>query len=130
MDYKKLGIYALIILAALGYWYKTRLDADRRLVLYDRFATVYAGVAVVAELYRNEPAKFLLARDSVYRANRFGPDSLEIVTKLLQGREKEWDPVWELVRVKTDSLSKYFITHPVIHAPADSTGADSTRIRP
>ncbi|MDD4050630.1 MAG: hypothetical protein PHR28_01860 [candidate division Zixibacteria bacterium] len=120
MNYKKLAVYLLIVLVIFGIWYKNTRDTKRRLHEYARFANAYAGAAVVAELYRNEPDRFLRARDSVYKIYDFTAASIDQFQQSLKNREEDWSLVWDAVRLKTDSLAKYYVAHPVTHPIPDS----------
>ena len=92
----------------------THLGANRE-ATDDRFASLYAGTAVVAELYRNEPERFVRARDSLYRLYDFTPQAVELLKQKWQGREEDWYPIWVAIKRKTDSLTQYFKAHPVGH---------------
>ncbi len=122
MNYKKLAVYLFLALVVLGFWYKNSRDTQRRLDEYNRFADAYAGTAVMAELYRNEPDRFLRARDSIYQMYGFSPASIEQFQTSMRDREEDWTLVWNAVRFKTDSLAKYYNTHPVQHTIPDSSG--------
>lgn len=123
MNYKKLAVYLLIVLVVFGAWFKKNRDAARRVEEYGRFAEAYAGTVVVAELYRNEPDRFVRARDSIYQLYEFTPASIAQFQESLRGREEDWRMVWDAVHAKTDSLVKYYLAHPVIHEIPDSLGA-------
>ena len=92
----------------------TRLGANRE-AINDRFASLYAGTAVVAELYRNEPKRFVRARDSLYRLYDFTPQAVDLLKQKWQGREEEWYLIWVAIKRKTDSLTQYYKDHPVSH---------------
>lgn len=130
MDYKKIILYLIIILAALGYWYKTGHDEEKQAELSDQFVNVYAATSVMAELYRNEPERFMQARDSIYKVYDFDADSIESFKQTFEDREEEWTHIWTIIRSKTDSLIEYFKANPVEH-PTDSadTAADSITSR-
>ena len=129
MNYKKLAVYLLIVLVILGIWYKNTRDTQRRLDEYARFAGAYAGTAVVAELYRNEPDRFLRARDSIYKLYDFTPASIEQFQQSMKGREEDWSLVWDAIRLKTDSLTKFYIAHPVTHPIPDSLSIISPAVK-
>jgi hypothetical protein len=120
LDYKKIILYLIIILAALGYWYKTELDEAARTERALTFASVYAGTSVIAELYRNEPDRFIQARDSIYETYNFNADSIDKFKQSFEGREGEWVDIWNIVRTKTDSLIEYFKASPIENS-SDST---------
>ena len=130
MDYKKIILYLIIILAALGYWYKTGQDDKKQAELSDQFTSVYAATSVMAELYRNEPERFMQARDSIYEVYDFNADSIEAFKQSFEDREDEWTGIWIVIRNKTDSLIEYYKANPVEH-PSDSadTTADSITSR-
>jgi hypothetical protein len=127
LDYKKIFIYLIIIVAALGYWYKSGQDEKKRAERGLKFASVYSATAVMAELYRNEPDRFTRARDSIYTFFEFNADSIQDYKESFDGREEEWNRIWTVIRSKTDSLIDYFKANPVEHQ-SDSTGeaTDST----
>jgi len=101
----------------------SHLGTDRE-AINDRFASLYAGTAVVAELYRNEPERFVRARDSLYRLYDFTPQAVDLLKQKWQGREEEWYPIWVAIKRKTDSLTQYYKDHPVSHpiAPKPDSG--------
>ena len=108
LDYKKLVILALIILTGVGYrWISINRRQDRQRQA-DLFASVYAGTAVMAELYRKEPPRFLQARDSIL--SEYGIDSLwpADYQKKNLGREEEWSLIWETIQRKVDSLVQIY----------------------
>jgi len=121
LDYKKIIIYLIIILAASGYWLKNRLDKQYREDTATKFAHVYAGTAVMKELYRHDPESFYHARDSIYREYDFNADSIEKYRKSFEGREEEWTPIWIHIRHLTDSLVDYFKANPLEPIPTDSS---------
>lgn len=125
MNYKKLAVYLLIVLAVFGVWFKHNRDKARQMDEGSRFAEAYAGTVVMAELFRNEPERFVRARDSIYQAYGFTPASIAQFQESLRGREEDWRTVWDAVHAKTDSLVKYYLAHPVIHEIPDSLGAVS-----
>lgn len=125
MNYKKLAVYLLIVLIVFGVWFKKNRDAARRMEEYGRFAEAYAGTVVMAELFRNEPERFIRARDSIYQVHGFTPASIAQFQESFRGREEEWRTVWDAVHARTDSLVKYYLAHPVIHEIPDSLGAVS-----
>jgi hypothetical protein len=120
LDYKKLFIYLIIILAAAGYWYKSDRDEKKRAEASERFAEVYAAASVMAELYRSEPERFMTARDSIYELYNFNADSIEAFRQTFEKREDEWTQVWIVIKNKTDSLIEYFKANPVEHSVPDS----------
>jgi hypothetical protein len=120
LDYKKIFIYLIIILAAAGYWYKSELDEKKRAKASELFAEVYASTSVMAELYRNEPERFMTARDSIYKAYSFNADSIEAFRQTFEDREDEWTQVWIVIKNKTDSLINYFKANPVERPVPDS----------
>lgn len=127
MDYRKIIIYILIIVVAAGYWYKRKQDDKSRAEAYDRFASIYAATAVLAELYRNEPERLIRARDSLYECYGMAADSLEAFKRSLEGNEEEWSLIWAAVKRKTDSLIEYYTAHPIEHgADSAKTVKDST----
>ncbi|NMC43265.1 MAG: hypothetical protein GYA46_05040 [candidate division Zixibacteria bacterium] len=130
MNYKKLAVYLLIGLVAIGVWFKNNRDKARRVDDGNRFAEAYAGTVVMAELFRNEPERFVRARDSIYQVYGFTPASIAQFQESLRGREEDWRTVWDAVHAKTDSLVKYYLAHPVIHEIPDSLGAVSPAARP
>ena len=126
MDYKKIAAYLVIILMALGYWYKTGLDEKRRQETYDRFAVVYASTTVLAEVYRTDSTKFFAARDSILTLYHVDSAWMDQFRQSLAGREEEWSGVWEIIKRKGDSLIAYFKAHPRDAAAVDSA-ADTTK---
>ena len=120
MDYKKIAAYLVIILMALGYWYKTGLDEKRRQETYDRFAAVYASTTVLAEVYRTDSTKFFAARDSILTLYQVDSAWMDQFRQSLAGKEEEWSGVWEIIKRKSDSLIEYYKAH-----PRDSTAVDS-----
>ena len=127
MDYRKFFIYLIIILAAVGYWYKSDRDDKRQAEASLKFADVYAATTVMAELYRNEPKRFTQARDSIYEVYRFNADSIRAFEKRFEDREEEWTLIWITIRNKTDSLIGYFQDNPIEH-PSDSADAATDSI--
>ena len=121
MDFRKIIFYLLIILAALGYWHKSGRDKQARMAEYDRFASVYAGTSVMAELYRNEPERFFAARDSIYALYKVSADSLNAFKAGFENREEDWSEIWKIIKDKSDSLITYYKEHPVAHNLPDST---------
>lgn len=128
MDYKKIIVYLIIILAAGGYWYKTDRDEKNRAEATDRFVHVYSAASVLAELYRNEPERFIQARDSLYNVYDFNADSIEAFRLTFENREEDWTEVWNSVRRVTDSLIDHFKANPIEHPDKDTADAviDST----
>ena len=126
MDYKKIILYFLIIVIAAALWIKSSNQDKTVQQKAERFASVYAGTAVMAELYRNEPDRFFRARDSIYA--QYGVDSAWVynLKDELSGEEEKWDPVWSSIKNKVDSLIEYHKDHPVTSVVKDSTAADST----
>lgn len=121
MDYKKAAFYIVVILIAI-FWYRyNQSEQSARLIEFDRFATVYAGVTVMAELYRNEPELFFMARDSIYESYQYNADSVDAFRLSLEGEEEDWKYVWESIRVKIDSLVEFYKLNPVDHNLTDST---------
>jgi hypothetical protein len=129
MDYKKLAVYLLIVLIIFGFWYQHNRATHRRLEEYHRFASAYAGAAVMAELYRNEPERFQHARDSIYRVYNFTPTSIDQFQQSLKDHEEDWGLIWDAVRLKTDSLAKYYIAHPIMHPLPDSASIKSPAVK-
>ena len=128
MDYKKIIVYLIIILAAAGFWYKTERDEKNRAEAADKFTHVYAATSFLAELYRNEPERFIQARDSVYDVYNFNADSIEDFRTTFENREEDWNEVWISIRRVTDSLINHFKANPIGHPekdPADTVN-DST----
>ncbi len=129
MDYRKIILYLIIILAAFGYWYKLKHDEKKAADEVIKFADVYAATSVMADLYRNEPGKFMQARDSIFKVYDYNEDSVRAFKDIYEGKEEQWTLVWNVIRTKTDSLIAYFKTHPVEHTPdslintADSTSS-------
>jgi len=126
LDYKKIIIYLVILLAALGYWYKVFQDEKRGLEQTDRFASVYAGTAVMAELYRNEPDRFFRARDSIYNLYKIDSMWINEFRRSHQDREEDWSLVWDAVKRKTDSLVEYYKLNPVKHDTTKVLEIDSS----
>ena len=126
MNFKKIIIYAVLILAAIGYWYMRKDSRKEKIALYDRFATLYAETSVLAELYRNEPDKYIEARDSIYHLYGLNAESAESLKASLERDDADWGYIWAAVNRKTDTLVRYYLTHPVTHAAPDSadTGRD------
>ncbi|MCP4568250.1 MAG: hypothetical protein GY841_11795 [FCB group bacterium] len=120
MDYRKIIFYLIVILAIIGWRYKTGRDEAARLAALDHFGSVYAGTVVVAELYRNEPQRFYDARDSIYAFYETNADSIAAFQASFEDREEEWSQVWNDIKIKTDSLIAYFKENPVKHDPPDS----------
>lgn len=90
------------------------------------FVSVYSSLAVLAELYRNEPELFMQARDSVYAVYGYTDDSLENFRKALEGDEDKWPAIWSRARTVGDSLIEYYKENPVEHPKPDTAGvADS-----
>ena len=115
MDYRKIFIYLVIILAALGYWYKTNRNSQNKADAAEKFASVYAATSVMAELYRNELGRFIKARDSIFSEYNFNLDSIAAFKESFGDREEDWNPIWNTVKIKTDSLIEYFKNNPVEH---------------
>ena len=125
MNYKKIIIYLIIIALPGGYWFWTTTKQADKSITYKKFAEVYAGTAVMAELFRNKPDQFFQARDSIYLLHNFNADSIELLRQSLTGREEEWSIIWGRIEAKTDSLTKYFRANPIIDTIQDSLPADS-----
>jgi hypothetical protein len=123
LDYKKIIVYLIIILAAAGYWYKTERDEKNRAEATDKFTHVYAATAVFAELYRNEPERFMQARDSIYEVYSFDADSINAFRITFDNKEEEWTQVWISIRRITDSLVDYFRADPIEHPEIDTAGS-------
>lgn len=125
MDYKKIAIYALIILAGFGYWYKTRLDDTRNAENGDRFASVYAATTVMAQVHRTDSAGFFSARDSIYSV--YDVDSIWIndFSQSMENNEEQWTAIWIMIKNKTDSLIEYYRANPAHRPEADSIGKSS-----
>ena len=126
MDYKKIILYIVVLLAALGYWYKVSQDEKRGLEQSDRFAAVYAGTAVMAELHRNEPERFFQARDSIYKLYHVDNQWIEKFHRSHQDREEDWSLIWDAVKRKTDSLVEYFKLNPIEHDTTKVLKTDSS----
>jgi len=113
LDYKKIAVYIIIILVGIGIWYKNRLDENQRREEAERFAHMYAGTMVTAELYRNEPDKFFDARDSIMR--EYGVDTTWVnrFRHAYEGSEEKWVPVFIRIHNIADSLIEYFKENPI-----------------
>jgi hypothetical protein len=126
LDYKKLILYFIIIVVAVGIWFRNGLIEKRRLSDAERFAEVYAGTAVMAELYRNEPKEFFAARDSILSVHGVDSSWVRHFQNKFEGHEERWIAVWSRINAITDSLIEYYKEHPVTH---DTTGAADTTIQ-
>jgi hypothetical protein len=126
LGYRKIILYIVVLLVALGYWYKVARDEKRRLEQSDRFAAVYAGTAVMAELHRNEPDRFFRARDSIYRLYHVDYQWIGKFRRSHQDREEDWSVIWDAVKRKTDSLVEYFKLNPVKHDTTKVLETDSS----
>ncbi len=115
MDYKKITLYTIIILVGIGVWYKSKLDEGKREEEIERFAHVYASTTVMAELYRNEPEKFFVARDSIL--NEYDVDTvwLNRFQSSFDSREENWTMVFIRIQNIADSLVEYFKENPIEH---------------
>lgn len=123
MDYKKIIIYIVIILAGLGYWYGRKMYLSRNDAYYDRIAGLYAETAVMAEIHRLQPETFVWVRDSLYRHYQLTPDAYDSLQQELIGREEEWGKIWGKIKKKTDSLVKYYQDSLPQPPPPDTTRA-------
>jgi len=123
LDYRKIIAYLIIILAVLGYLYKTKQGEKNRAERAEKFANVYSGTSLMAELYRNDEAKFIEARDSIYQVYNFNADSVEAFRNTFRDREEEWNEIWIMVDNKTDSLIAHFRANQI------DRGSDSANIR-
>ncbi|MCK5127428.1 MAG: hypothetical protein KAR42_14325 [candidate division Zixibacteria bacterium] len=121
MDYRKIFLYIVIIIAIAGFWYKSQLDEEVIAKSGDKFIQVYSSLAVLAELYRNEPDRYYQARDSVYSLYQFDGDSVTVFRETLEGTEDRWPDIWSKIRGRSDSLIEYFKSNPVDHPQPDST---------
>jgi len=129
LDYRKIILYLIIILAVLGYLYKSKQNEKNQAEKAERFAAVYAATSVMAELFRHEPERFMQARDSIYNAYNFDADSVEAFRQTFENREGEWNDIWLIVKIKTDSLIAHFRANPVIH-DTDTVNIASDSVKP
>ena len=123
MNYGKIIICLIILVVGAAFWNRARENNRIYQHQADNFARVYAATAVVAELYRLEPDRFLRARDSIYASYQFNSDSMRNFHQRLAGQEEKWGEVWQQVWNLVDSLTHYYRDHPVSHPPADSGGS-------
>ena len=114
MDYRKIILYLILILAALGFWHKSRHDDKKQADKAERFASVYAGTSVMAELLRHDPQRFFRARDSICNVHNFNADSIEAFRLTFENREEEWNDIWLIIKIKTDSLIAHFRANPIM----------------
>jgi hypothetical protein len=127
LDYKKLILYLVVILVAVGIWFINDRNEKSRLAESERFAEIYAGTSVMAELYRTDPARFFSARDSILAAHGVDSAWVRRFKDKFEGHEEKWTGLWDRINIITDSLIKYFKEHPVIH---DTTTAGDTSAIP
>ncbi len=120
MDYKKIAIYALIILAGFGYWYKTRLDDTRKAENEDRFASVYAATSFMAQVHRADSAGYFSARDSIYRVYDVDSSWINDFAQSMENKEDQWTAIWIMIKHKTDSLIEYYRANPALPPAVDS----------
>ena len=128
MDYRKIILYLLIAIIIAALWIKSSIEEKESGDKTEVFASVYAGTAFAAELYRNEPDRFFQARDSIFKL--YGVDSAwgyELKGQLSE-KDEEWDPVWAIINNKVDSLVENYKN--LIRTPPteDSTATDSADI--
>lgn len=128
MDYKKIIIYIIIVLLGVGVWFKRERDQKRQLSDSERFAEVYAATTVMAELYRNEPEKFLAARDSILAAHSVDSAWVSDFRNKFEKNEEKWTGIWNRIEGITDSLIAYYKEHPIIHDTSATT--DTSAISP
>jgi len=124
VDYKKITIYLLIVIAIAGYWYVSRRQEEKRQQAYTRFADVYASTVVMAELYRNEPDRFFQARDSIYTVYHYSRQSVDNFLKKMKDREEDWSRIWADIKRRVDTLTDYYMDNPIEHF--DSIPIDTT----
>jgi hypothetical protein len=120
LDYKKIAIYALIILAGFGYWYKTRLDDTRKSENEDRFASVYAATSFMAQVHRADSAGYFPARDSIYRVYDVDSSWINDFVQSMENKEDQWTAIWIMIKHKTDSLIEYYRANPAPPPVVDS----------
>ncbi len=125
MDYKKILIYLILIVLLAGLWLRSETSQKEFIKKADVFTSVYASSAVLAELYRNRPEHYYMTRDSIYREN--GVDSVWMFdfARRLEGREENWDRIWDEIYRKVDSLATFYKTNPVRPQPPDRPSLDS-----
>lgn len=128
MDYRKIIVYVLIVIIAAALWYRSKDTGEASVDSEKRFIEVYAGTAVVAEIYRDVPERFFRARDSIYALYNFDADSVAAFEKTFEGREGDWAPVWNTIRNKVDSMVTYIKDNPSL-LPVDSLPSDADSLR-
>jgi len=126
LDYKKLIIYLIVILVGAGIWFRNDRNKKRQAAEAERFAEVYAGTTVMAELFRNDAAKYFDARDSILATHDVDSAWVFEFKNRFAGDEEKWTGIWNRIEAITDSLIEYYKDHPVAH---DTSAADTTNPR-
>lgn len=101
-------LIALVLIAAgvLGFFYIRDRAAAKKEAEYHRFAGAVAETSIAAELYRNHPDSFLVARDSILKGYAMTLEDIAAFRVRLEKNDLEWEKVWDLVDSINDSLVK------------------------
>ena len=120
-------LIALVVITAgvLGFFYIRDQEAAKKEAEYHRFAGAIAETSIAAELYRNHPDSFLVARDSILRDYAMTMEDIAAFRARLEKNDLEWEKVWDLVDSINDSLVK--IQFERLNALKDSA-SDSSKV--
>lgn len=70
----------------------------------ERYAMVTAKVWVGSALFRNEPEKFLLYRDSILKENSVSSEEMRKYLEIYQSKSEKYERFTEMVSEYVDSL--------------------------
>ncbi|MEW5923297.1 MAG: hypothetical protein AB1746_04850 [Candidatus Zixiibacteriota bacterium] len=99
-------VVVLIAAGVLGFFYIRDRRAAEKKAEYYRFAGAIAETSVAAELYRNHPDSFLIARDSILKGYALTLEDIAAFRARLDKDGLQWEKVWNLVDSINDSLVK------------------------
>jgi hypothetical protein len=108
LNYKKIIVYLVIVIVAISLWLKSEMEESQRQEKVELFASVYAGTTVTAELYRNDPERFFIARDSIFAHHGVDSSWVSAFRQEFEGNEEIWTAAWDMIRIKVDSLVESF----------------------